>query len=106
MDRMKIHDELLAMMEKLRENAACLQIHTGLIKDLLDRVYAAGNQMALGLGQNPDAEPLPAVAEFLDQLRIGNETLTEILATVRMMGENDTAIAESVLQSMRELLNR
>jgi hypothetical protein len=87
----------IELINTLHENTECLQVLSHQVSDMFKRLLEAGDRMALGLGQDPDAEPLPPVMEFFDQVRISNDLLKDIMAVMNMLGRNHLQIAKALV---------
>jgi hypothetical protein len=86
----------IKVMLKVRENLEYLMAVTGQLTDLVHLMLDAADRMAQGLGQEPDAPPLPPVEQFLAEVAGSKEIVNELTATLQLIGHNHGLIAEAI----------
>lgn len=68
--------------------------------DVVGGLLDAGNRMALSLGQDPDAEPLPPVKQFFDQVGVSLDMVREFQDALRLIGMN----IDKLIATMKQFL--
>lgn len=95
----ELHEKRLRaeVIDKIRDNLELMVTITFQIGELTHGLVDAGDRMARGLGQNPDAEPLPPVHEFFLRVQESKDRVREIMSTIRLLGNNHNTMVKMLM---------